>query len=213
MDIYSELLAPSEHASRIYGIVIGVVTNNKDPDGLGRVKVKFPWLSDTDESNWARIVTPMAGKDRGFYFLPEVDDEVLVAFEHGIVEMPYVLGALWNGKDKPPEKNDDGKNNLRTIKSRSGHIIRLDDKKGEEKIEIIDMTAKNKITISAKDNTISIEADADITIKSSKGKLVLQGQGGVEIKSQAAVKIEATGNMDLKSNAQMNIKGTMVNIN
>ncbi len=193
-------------------MVIGVVTNIKDPEGLGRVKVKFPWLSEKDESHWARIVTPMAGKERGFYFLPEVDDEVLVAFEHGIAEMPYVVGALWNGKDKPPEKNDDGENNLRTIKSRSGHIIRLNDKKGEEKIEIIDSTAKNKITISAKDNTICIEADADVTIKSSKGKLVLQGKD-VEIKSQAAVKIEANGNMDLRSNAQLNIKGTMVNIN
>lgn len=211
-DIYSELLEPVEKASRIYGMVIGVVTNLKDPEGLGRVKVKFPWLSEKDESHWARIVTPMAGKERGFYFLPEVDDEVLVAFEHGIAEMPYVVGALWNGKDKPPEKNDDGENNLRTIKSRSGHIIRLNDKKGEEKIEIIDSTAKNKITISTKDNTISIEADADVTIKSSKGKLVLQGKD-VEIKSQAAVKIEASGNMDLKSNAQLNIKGTVVNIN
>jgi len=212
MDIFGELLAPSEHASRIYGIVVGVVTNNKDPDKLGRVKVKFPWLSDQDESHWARVATPMAGPERGFYFLPEVNDEVLVAFDHGIVEMPYVIGALWNGKDKPPEKNDDGKNNIRSIKSRSGHILRLDDKQGEEKIEIIDRTGKNKITISSKDNTISIEADADITIKSSKGKLVLQGNG-VEIKSQAAVKIEATGNMDLKSNAQLNVKGTMVNIN
>lgn len=211
-DIYSELLEPVEKASRIYGMVVGIVTNIKDPEGLGRVKVKFPWLSDKDESHWARIVTPMAGTERGFYFLPEVNDEVLVAFEHGIAEMPYVVGALWNGKDKPPEKNDDGENNLRTIKSRSGHIIRLNDKKGEEKIEIIDKTAKNKITISAKDNTITIESDADITIKSSQGKLLLQGNG-VEVKSQAAVKIEATANIDLKSDAQMNIKGAVVNIN
>lgn len=212
MDIFGELLAPDEHANRIYGIVVGVVTNNKDPEKLGRVKVKFPWLSDQDESHWARVATPMAGKERGLYFLPEVDDEVLVAFDHGIVEMPYVIGALWNGKDKPPEANDDGKNDIRSIKSRSGHIIRLNDKQGEERIEIIDRTGKNKITISSRDDTISIEADADITIKSNKGKLVLQGNG-VEIKSQAAVKVEATGNMDLKSNAQMNIKGTLVNIN
>lgn len=212
MDIFSQLLTPADQSSRVYGMVVGVVTNNKDPDALGRVKVKFPWLSDTDESHWARVVTPMAGGGRGFYFLPEVDDEVLVAFEHGDVGLPYVLGSLWNGKDKPPEKNDDGKNNLRVIKSRSGHLIRLDDTKDQGKIEIIDTSAKNKITISTKDNSITIEADADILIKSSKGKLVLQGQG-VEITSKAAVKIEATSNMDLKSNAQLNIKGTMVNIN
>ncbi|MDQ3855312.1 MAG: phage baseplate assembly protein V, partial [Chloroflexota bacterium] len=129
-------------------MVVGLVTNNQDPDGLGRVKVKFPWLSDEDESSWARIVTPMAGNDRGLYFLPEVDDEVLVAFEHGDVRFPYVLGALWNGKDKPPESNDDGRNDQRTIKSRSGHIIRLDD--GDEaKLEILDKTGNNSIVINA----------------------------------------------------------------
>ena len=133
MDIFSQLLTPADQSNRVYGMVVGVVTNNKDPDALGRVKVKFPWLSDTDESHWARVVTPMAGGGRGFYFLPEVDDEVLVGFEHGDVGLPYVLGSLWNGKDKPPEKNDDGKNNLRVIKSRSGHLIRLDDTDAKER--------------------------------------------------------------------------------
>src|SRR6185295_11928909 len=116
---------------RINGVVVGVVTNNQDPDGMGRVKVKFPWLSDQDESHWARVAAPMAGKERGFYFLPEVEDEVLVAFEHGDARFPYVLGALWNGKEGPPAKNDDGKNNIRVIKSRSGHIIRLTDEDGK----------------------------------------------------------------------------------
>ena len=86
---------------RILGVVTGVVTNNKDPDKLGRVKVRFPWLSDTDESWWARVASPMAGKDRGVFFLPEVDDEVLVAFEHGDPRFPYVIGALWNGSTPP----------------------------------------------------------------------------------------------------------------
>jgi len=80
---------------------------------MGRVKVKFPWLSDEHESWWARIATPMAGGGRGAYFLPEVNDEVLCAFEHGDVRFPYVVGALWNGKDAPPTTNDDGKNNFR----------------------------------------------------------------------------------------------------
>src|SRR5205085_2988322 len=126
----------------ISGVVVGVVTNNQDdPDGLGRVKVKFPWLSNDEESFWARVAVPMAGKERGFYFLPEVEDEVLVAFEHGDPRFPYVLGSLWNGQDKPPEKND-GKNNVRVIKSRSGHVIRLNDEDGKEKIESIDKSGK-----------------------------------------------------------------------
>ena len=128
--------------SKIYGVVVGIVTNNKDPEELGRVKVKLPRISGEDESHWARVATFMAGKDRGAFFLPEVNDEVLVAFEHGDINMPYVIGSLWNGVDKPLETNSDGKNNVRVIKSRSGHIIRLNDKDGEEKIEIIDKSKK-----------------------------------------------------------------------
>lgn len=212
MDVFSQLMAPAEADSRFYGVAFAIVTNNKDPDGLGRVKVQLPWMADQAESDWARVVTPMAGAGRGFYFLPEVDDEVLVAFEHGSPDSPYVLGALWNGKDKPPESNSDGKNHLRTIKSRSGHVIRLTDKDGEEKIEIIDRSAKNSIVISTKDNTITVTADADVTIQSNNGKLKLSGNG-VEIASKAAVKIEASQNMDLKAGPQLNIKGVMVNIN
>jgi uncharacterized protein involved in type VI secretion and phage assembly len=206
------IFSPSEGDGRFFGVTVGVVTNNQDPDNLGRVKVKFPWLSDEDESHWARVLTPMAGNDRGLYFLPEVDDEVLVAFEHGRAEFPYVLGALWNGKDKAPESNDDGKNNMRTLKSRSGHIIRLDDTDGSEKIEILDKSGKNSVVISTADNTITVAADADITVQSGSGKLILSGNG-IEIKSQTDVKIEASANMDLEAGGQMNVKGSMVNIN
>jgi uncharacterized protein involved in type VI secretion and phage assembly len=199
-------------AHPIYGVVTGVVTNNQDPEGLGRVKVRLPALSDQDESWWARVAAPMAGKERGTYFLPEVDDEVLVAFENGDVHFPYILGALWSSNAKPPEANDDGNNNKRTIKSRAGHIIRLDDTDGQEKIEIVDKSGKNSIVISTSDNTITINADADITIKSSSGKLALSANG-VEITSQAGVKIQASQNMDLQASGQMNVKGSIVNIN
>ncbi|MBN8592386.1 MAG: phage tail protein [Anaerolineae bacterium] len=204
---------PAESPNRIYGMVIGIVTNNKDPDGKGRVKLRFPWLADNVESNWARIASPMAGKERGFYFLPEVDDEVLVAFEHGQMEFPYVLGVLWNGKDAPPEKNDDGKNNRRVIKSRSGHIIRLDDKDGEEKIEILDKSGKNSVVIDTKAKTITISAEADIVLKSADGKLVLQAAKGVEVKSDADIKVEAGGKLDLKASGDANVKGATVNLN
>lgn len=206
------LAAGPSHADRFYGLTVGIVTNNQDPDNLGRVKVRFPWLSDTEESHWARVLTPMAGKERGLYFLPEVEDEVLVAFEHGMMEFPYVLGALWNGKDAPPATNDDGKNNLRVIKSRSGHVVILDDTDGEENITIADKTGKNMIVISSKENMISIMADSDITLESTNGKLKLSGKG-VEITSGAEIKIEASQNMDVKAGPQLNIKGNMVNIN
>ncbi len=208
----SLLSSNPQDGSRFYGVTVGIVTNNKDPEGFGRVKVRFPWLSPEDESHWARILTPMAGNNRGLYFLPEVEDEVLVAFEHGLAEFPYILGGLWNGKDKQPENNNDGQNNRRVIKSRSGHIIRLDDTKGKEKIEVIDKSGNNSIVINTADNSITITADADITIKSSKGKLTLSGNG-VEISSKAAVNIEAKQNMNLKAGPQLNIKGSLVNIN
>lgn len=203
---------------RIEGIVLGIVTNNQDPEQVGRVKVKFPWLMDSDESYWARVATLMAGKDRGTFFLPEVGDEVLVAFDHGDINHPYVIGALWNGVDTPPETNADGKNTIRTIKSRSGHAIRfddndeqkqekleiktnaghtivLDDSAGKEKIEIKDKTGNNKITIDSVQNSINIESAMQLKIKANM------------------VEIEGTTSLTLKSNAVLTIQGLPVKIN
>ncbi|PSB22148.1 phage tail protein [Phormidesmis priestleyi ULC007] len=215
MNLFEVLIDTTEQqtiASRIHGAVVGLVTNNQDPDGMGRVKVKFPWLSDQDESHWARITSLMAGKERGLYFLPEVDDEVLVIFEQGDVRFPYVIGALWNGKDKPPAKNDDGKNNVRLIKSRSGHVIRLNDEDGKETIEIIDKTEKNKIVIDTSENTIAITSNKDITLSAPKGAIKLEAQK-IQLKSTAETKIEANAGMDIKANATMNVKGATINLN
>lgn len=213
MNLY-ELLAQERDtaASRVSGVVVGVVTNNQDPEGMGRVKVKFPWLSDENESNWARVATPMAGQGRGFYFLPEVEDEVLVAFEQGDVRFPYVVGSLWNGKDAPPASNDDGKNNVRVIKSRSGHIVRLSDEDGKELIEIIDKSGKNSIRLDTSKNTITITAEKDIVLSAAQGKIKLDAQE-VEVKSSADVKVEAGGNLNLKATGQTNVKGATVNLN
>jgi len=198
--------------SRIFGVAVALVTNNQDPDGVGRVRLRFPWLSDEDESQWARIAAPMAGKDRGAYFLPEVDDEVLVAFEHGDIRFPYVVGMLWNSKDTPPAANDDGKNNVRVIKSRSGHLVRLNDEDGKESVEIIDKSAKNRIVIDTAKNTITIVSEKDITLQAANGTITLDAQK-VAVKSSADAKVEAGGGMDVKASATLNIKGATVNIN
>ncbi|MCM8596517.1 phage baseplate assembly protein V [Accumulibacter sp.] len=205
-------LLERDAGSRISGVVVGVVTNNQDPDGLGRVKLRFPWLSDADESFWARIATPMAGSGRGAFFLPEVDDEVLVAFEHGDLRFPYVLGALWNASDKPPADNGDGKNNLRLIRSRSGHLIRLSDEDGQEKIEIIDKSGKNSVVFDTANNTITITADKDIALSAPQGTISLDAQK-LEMKSSAGAKLEAGAGMDVKASATLNINGATVNIN
>ncbi len=207
-----DLIEEKKSDSKMYGVVIGIVTNNSDPENLCRVKVKFPWLSSDDESNWARMASPMAGKERGMTFLPEVDDEVLVAFEFGDINMPYVIGSLWNGVDIPPYGNDDGKNNIRIIKSRSGHVIRLDDTDGEEKIEITDKEKKNMIIINIKEKKISLTSEKDIEISAPDGKVTIKAKD-LEVKTTASAKIEASSTIDLKASGTMTVKGATVNIN
>jgi phage protein D len=219
--------------NRRYGVVVGIVTNTQDPDGLARVKVKYPTISDQLESHWARLVTPMAGSERGIEFIPEVNDEVLVAFEYDDINRPYILGALWNGKDKPPSASDkivagDGKVQKRIIHSRSGHTITLDDTDGNEKISIIDKTAKNFFEIDSKNNSMSIQTSdghkiimdpKGITVESA-GTLTLKSQGNMEIQSQANMttkstgntEIQATANMDIKSTGMMKVQGTSASI-
>jgi uncharacterized protein involved in type VI secretion and phage assembly len=211
-DLFRQLTTRSDPVERFYGVVVGIVTNNQDPENMHRVKVQFPWLDGSTESHWARVATPMAGKKRGLYFLPEVDDEVLVAFEHGSIDYPFVIGSLWNGKDTPPESNSDHQNNNRAMYSRSGHIIRFVDKSGSESIEIIDKQGTQKIVISSKDNTITIAAQSDIVIKSSTGKVKVEGVG-VEITSQTDVKIKASTTMDVQAGAIMTVKGSLIKLN
>ena len=109
--------------ARIFGVEIAIVTNVKDPQKAGRVKVCFPRLPGKPESDWARAVRPAAGDGRGFYWLPEVHDEVLVAFERGASNRPFVLGALWGGKDKPMKEAYTDENTTRMLQTKSGHQV------------------------------------------------------------------------------------------
>ena len=198
-----------QEASGVQGVVTAKVVSLEDPENLGRVQVMYPWLpkykSADLASNWARMATPMGGPERGFYFLPEIDDEVLVGFEHGDVGRPFVVGVLWNHKDKPPAgtKNvladDKKKVNQRVLRSRSGHLIVLDDTEGEEQIIIQDQTGKNNLIINSKDNSMAINAEGNITL-TAKGDLTLDAGGKMVLKS--------TGDLSLESQAKGNIKTT-----
>jgi uncharacterized protein involved in type VI secretion and phage assembly len=211
MSITGLLEQTKRSESKILGVVAGIVINNKDPEKLGRVKVKIPRISGEEESNWARIVTFMGGKERGAFFLPELDDEVIVAFEYGDINMPYIIGSLWNGKDKPPEQNANGKNDIRVIKSRSGHIIKLDDTENNETIEIIDKTGKNKLIIDSKNNKISINSDKDIELSAPNGKVIINAKD-VEVSSTASTKIKASSDMDIKASGSMKLDGATADL-
>jgi uncharacterized protein involved in type VI secretion and phage assembly len=187
------------------GILIGTVMDLNDPEKLVRVKVKLVQYND-EQSCWARLVTPMGGAKRGVYFRPEVGDEVLVAFENGDPRRAYILGALWSQVDSPPP--DDGKpvdNNWRFITSRSGHILRFDDTKGAEKIELIDKDGARKIVIDTSGKKIQITCDSgDIEVKSPSGSIKIEAKS-IEIKASADMSIEAGG--------PLKIKGAKVDIN
>ncbi len=213
------------------GVVVGLVTNNNDPDGMARVKVKFPWLDASLESNWARVGSVGAGNSRGLFWLPEVNDEVLVAFEHGDFDYPYIVGALWNGTDKPPEAIGsavaNGKVVMRTLKTTAGHIIRLTETSSAKKIEIIDSTAQTSVTLDETNKKIIIDSKGDVNITSTgnmtlkaTGNLNLEATGDVTMKGMN-VNVAANANLEAKANATgklestgpLTVKGAVVNIN
>ena len=231
--------AEREQRHKIYGVVVAIVTDNKDDKGLYRVKVRFPWLpnGDNETSDWCRIATPLAGNGRGLFFLPEVDDEVLVAFEHGDIARPYVVGSLWNGKDKTTYSNKDqnGKNNFRGFKSRSGHVLEfsddkdgkkekitiksaaggrvvVDDSNGAKKIEIYDDTGDNYILIDANGKKITVESKNGEILLKAKDKIRLESKC-IETKSDADTKMEVGGNFDLQAQSNVKIKaGAQANV-
>lgn len=160
---------------------------------LAKVKVRYAWMADDEESDWISVVAPMAGNRCGAFFMPEENDQVLVAFSHGHVERSYILGALWNDASKPPDDDRE----KRQLTSRSGHTVTLDDTKDAEQISIVDKSGKNKIVLDAKNNTITIECGGDLTIK-SKGNLVLHSDKDVSIEG-AKIALDAQQKLTAKS--------------
>ncbi|MES3518351.1 MAG: phage baseplate assembly protein V [Natronomonas sp.] len=218
------------------GVVVAVVTDNEDPKDLGRVRLQFPWRDADDESYWARIATPMAGDEYGSYFLPEVDDEVLVAFENGDIHRPYVVGSLWNGKQEPPRKND-GHNDVREIRTRSdhritfdddrdgndgsisirtseGHEIVIDDADGKETIAIRDKTETNRIVLDSSDDSVAVDAGDELELSAKNvtidGDKSVEITGGtrVDVTSKNTVDVSGKANVDIDSGGIMSIDST-----
>jgi uncharacterized protein involved in type VI secretion and phage assembly len=222
---YSDLVT-DENRDGLYGVYVGVVADIEDPENMGRVKVTFPWRDADDQSKWARVATPMAGKNMGAYFLPEKNDEVLVAFGDGDIHDPYVVGSLWNGNQKPPQKNTK-KNPIRQIKSRAGHTITLDDTDDKGAIEIetgagqqvvIDDKNEKILVKDAEGNSITLSSDG-VAIEAKKD-LSLSGKNvsisadknveidGKQFKAGAKSKmaLQSKGKLDVKSKGMLGLK-------
>jgi uncharacterized protein involved in type VI secretion and phage assembly len=178
---------PAGLGGRWYGVYPALVSDIKDPDGQGRVKVTLPWSPDTASGRyeaWARLATFMGGANRGSWFIPDVNDEVLVAFEAGDARRPYVVGALWNGSDQPPESMDgSGRNAKKVLRSRNGVKVTLDDQDGQEKL-ILETPGGQKITL--KDGPGAVE------IVDSNGNSVKLESAGITVNASAKVTINAS---------------------
>jgi uncharacterized protein involved in type VI secretion and phage assembly len=186
LDVLEQFVTATERA-RLYGAYPATVTDIKDPDSQGRVKVRLPWMPDNEGGGydvWARLATLMAGADRGTWFIPDVGDEVLVVFEGGDARRPYVVGALWNGSDAPPEQMDGAGNNYKkSITSRRDIRITLDDTEGGETLTL---KTPGGQTIEMKDGGITIE------IKDSSGNSVKLEPSGITVTAAAQVKVQCS---------------------
>jgi uncharacterized protein involved in type VI secretion and phage assembly len=179
---------PSGLGGRWYGVYPATVSEVKnDPDGLGRVKLVLPWAPDTGSESyeaWGRVATLMGGNNRGSWFIPDQGDEVLVSFEGGDPRRPYVLGGLWNGKDKPPESMDgSGKNYKKVLRSRNGVKITLDDNDGRESL-VLETPGGQTVTL--KDGPGSVE------IVDSNGNSVKLEAAGITVNASAKVTLNAS---------------------
>jgi len=213
MNLVSEMASGEtvhESGGYVKGVAIALVTQNKDDEGLCRVKVRYPWHEKPRESYWARLAMPMAGNNRGLVLIPEVGDEVLVAFEREDLRFPCVLGALWNGKDKPPLANDDGKNDRRILKSRKKHYLLFDD--GARGVVELAHEKGRKVVFDDDGFAVQDEKGNVVKVDSNSGAMTIEAKGQLTIKA-ASITIEATGTLELKASATLTIRGALVNIN
>lgn len=178
---------PRGYGGLFYGVYTALVTDIVDPEGQGRVRVRLPWSPDPSGKAyeaWARLGVFMAGNNRGAWFVPDPEDEVLVAFEAGDPRRPYVLGSLWNGKDAPPESMDSsGRNEKKTLRSRNGVIVRLSDTSGRESLEL-ETPGGQSLTLE--------DGPGKVTITDSNGNSVEMASAGITVTTSAKLTVQAS---------------------
>lgn len=177
---------PLGYGGTFYGVHTARVVSVVDPDGQGRVRIALPWADDDGApyQAWARLATTMAGDGRGTWFVPDPDDEVLVAFGGGDPSRPFVVGALWNGADAPPAQMDGrGSNDLKVIRSRNGVQITLDDTEGRERV-VIETPGGQTVTLR--------DGPGTVELRDSSGNSVTMEGAGVTVRASAKVTVEAS---------------------
>ena len=194
------------------GVVVGQVSDVQDPDNSARVRLTFPWLSDDYVSGWARTAQPGAGKDRGWTVLPEVGDEVLVSFEQGDFERPYVIGGLFNGVDTPPSGPVDlidsgsGEVGRRSMVSRKGHRVDLLDSDRSEGIRMATADGKLLIFVDSSQTTITVHADGKVAIEGSQGITIDAATSSMELKG-GDISLKATNGITIDGGPQLKLTG------
>jgi phage protein D len=199
----------------IHGVVVGLVTNNDDPQKMGRVKLKFPWLSDSYESDWARMLQVGAGPDSGLCFIPEVNDEVLVVFELGHVGKPVVMGPIHNGKDRPKLGDgllDNGRVKRRGVVSRRGHRAIFFDDPGKSGIALITSNGSIRISLNETKNEVHVYCQGKVTIE-SQDALSLKSQKNVTIEAGTQLEMSAKSGAKLESQGQVEVSGKLIKLN
>lgn len=193
----TQMPAQNSHVERPYcEVQHAIVKENIDPDELGRVRVQFMWQEGSEMSPWIRQIHPHAGGDHGFYFIPEVGDEVMIGFEHDHPEKPYLLGALYHGKIKPSAWQDP-ENNIKAIKTKSGNEIQFIDEGGKEEIKIINPSGKNSLSMTLGDG----------------GKITLNGCGDINISAKNSLSLSATDiSVSASNELKLNSKNMKTNV-
>ncbi len=203
-----------------YGLHYGIVCQNKDPDNLDRIKVRFPWLDngETDQTHWAQLLTPMEGKKFGWYTLPDVEDVVVVMFIAGDISQPVIVGGVWSKPDFSPEPNEDGANNFRGYRSRVGHRMVFDDTNGGTKVWFADKTTKLMVGVGkfAKDGAgpnicavwkPAMAGEFGVSISTMEGKMEITAKEKLIIKA-ANIKINAKTTIDMKAGGDLKMEGS-----
>jgi phage protein D/phage baseplate assembly protein gpV len=203
--ILSELLTPTrQNGSTSHCPMLAVVTNSDDPDKLGRVKVKFPTLTSSHESTWARLVAPGAGKDRGLVWIPDVGDEVLVLFEHEDINRPIIIGGLWSQQSPP----SDSSNLVASGKSIAIHI----DTHEKMGLKIMDSSNDTSLDLGDQDNYLALsKTNREVNLKSAD-KVVVEGMN-ISITAQSNLEIKSSGNIKIEGGGVVEIKGAMIKLN